>query len=291
MRPLVSPILEPPCSSELHADSIGPAADRQERRRWLLRVLGSAVVGPWTASVTVSSVALAHATRDESWVLRGERFWANGLLKLWNVTLDVQGVELWPASSPACIVMSNHGSLADVPILFSALPVVPGFLAKRELARIPFLSMALRAGGHVLVERTSRASATQAVKAAARKVREGQTIALFPEGTRGDGAALGPFKRGGFVLAKLAEVPVVPVAIRGSHAVLPPGSLLPNAGHVSVHFGKPILASDTKSLTSEQLLALVRARIAELSGLCPGEPPNTTSLGPVAHAVRLGQEH
>jgi 1-acyl-sn-glycerol-3-phosphate acyltransferase len=253
-------------------------------------LLGGLFIAPWTGLVTTSAVLMAKVTGEYSWVPAAERLWARGLLKAWNVDVEVVGGQGLNSTQPH-VIMSNHASHADVPILFQTLPVVPGFIAKRELDRIPFLSMALRAGGHVLVDRSSQASRTRALKTAAADVRGGKTIVIFPEGTRGDGKALGPFKKGGMVLAKLSRVPIVPVGIRGSHAILPRAGFVPRSGRVSVHIGEPIPPSVTSSLTAEDLLALVRERIAELCGFSAphssesAEPERSASLQEAGGAI------
>jgi 1-acyl-sn-glycerol-3-phosphate acyltransferase len=221
---------------------------------------------PWTALVTASAIALTKVTRSPSWVPESERLWARGLLWTWNVHVEMD----WPSDlDPAgpYVVMANHTSHVDVPILFMALPFVPGFVAKKELDRVPFLSMALRAGGHVLLDRSDRMSGMRALRSAAEQIRQGNTVAIFPEGTRGDGRSLRPFKKGGFLIAKKAAVPILPVGIRGSQSVLPRGAILPQPATVRVIVGRPILPSEARSLTVDELLACVRGRLAELSGV------------------------
>jgi 1-acyl-sn-glycerol-3-phosphate acyltransferase len=232
----------------------------------LLRGLFTA---PWTMGVTASSVLLTKLTGQDSWVPRGERFWAQGLLAAWNVRLESE----WPTDldlSKPYVVMANHTSYADVPILFTGLPFVPGFLAKKELDRVPFLSMALHAGGHVLLDRSDHVSAVRALRAVAEHVRSGKTVAVFPEGTRGDGRALLPFKRGGFLVAKKASVAILPVGIRGSREVLPRGRLLPSPSNVRLVAGQPIAAREVRALSMDELMRRVRASISELSGVSLG---------------------
>jgi 1-acyl-sn-glycerol-3-phosphate acyltransferase len=227
------------------------------------------LVTPWTALVTASAVSMARLSGEAEWIPRGERVWAKGLLCAWQVRLDVD----WPSGLDAAgpyVIMANHTSHLDVPVLFAGLPFVPGFVAKKELDHVPILSMALRAGGHVLLDRDDRSSARRALRAAATRIRQGQNLALFPEGTRGDGRTLLPFKRGGFLLAKTAGVPILPVGIRGSHRVLPRGRLVPSPERVTVRVGRPIGAGEVRGTRPEQLLERVRAQIGELCGVSAG---------------------
>jgi 1-acyl-sn-glycerol-3-phosphate acyltransferase len=222
-------------------------------------------VPPWTLLVTSSAIALAKLTRDPVWVQRGQRFWARGCLRACNVRVEVE----WPTDvdrTGPYIVMANHASYIDVPLLFMGLPFVPGFVAKQELGRVPVLSTALRAGGHVLLDRADGKSALRALRAAASRIRQGQTLAIFPEGTRGDGQALLPFKKGGFVLAKSAGVAILPVGIRGSHRVLARG--------------RPIASEEIRALSADALLTRVQAEIAELSGLRPALSSTSSAESP-----------
>jgi 1-acyl-sn-glycerol-3-phosphate acyltransferase len=163
--------------------------------------------------------------------------------------------------------MSNHASYADIVALFIALPMIPGFLAKRELMRVPFLAAALRAGGHVIVDRGRRDSARQAIESAAEQVREGKTVLIFPEGTRGDTDAIAAFKSGGFHLAKAAQVPIIPVGLRGTRAVGPKNTFLFWPGKVEVHIGAPVMPDEINARELQPLVEHVRREIAELSAM------------------------
>ena len=92
------------------------------------------------------------------------------------------------------VVVANHQSWVDVVVLFQSLPVIPGFMAKRELLRVPFLAAALRAGGHVVVDRQNHSSARKTLDGAAEQIRAGKSVLIFPEGTRQRTQAIGKFK-------------------------------------------------------------------------------------------------
>jgi len=238
-----------------------------------VRLARGLFVAPWTMFVTASGVLLAKMTGRAAWIPEAERFWARGLLRVWGVHVEVDWPHDFDPDGPY-VVMANHASHIDVPILFMALPFVPGFVAKKELDRVPFLSMALRAGGHVLLDRADRKSAIRALRSAAEQVRQGKTVVVFPEGTRGDGRALLPFKKGGFLIAKTADVAILPVGIQGSSSVLPRGASLPHSHVVHVRVGDPIDAHEVRSLNIGQLLSRVRSQITELSEASPRDTSN-----------------
>jgi len=220
--------------------------------------------------MVVLAVSLGVLLRDPELFRRMQRRWARGLVRVWGVSVEVHGAERMEATR-SYIVMSNHLSYVDIVVLFIALPIIPGFLAKRELTRVPFLSQALRSGGHVLIDRKQHSSAVQTLNDAADQVRGGKTVLIFPEGTRGDSDTVGSFKRGGFHLARTAGVPIVPVGLRGSRAVFPRGSLLVRPGKVEVHIGEPVTEERVVNEDINQLVAGVRREIMELSAMPPRE--------------------
>lgn len=204
--------------------------------------------------------------RDPGLFKRAQRTWGRGLLTFWGVSLGIHGAErLDPDRS--YVIMANHLSWADIVVLFVSLPVMPGFLAKKELDRIPFLSAALRWGGHVLVDRGKHTRAMQALSNAADQICDGKTVLIFPEGTRGSSDTIGAFKGGGFKLARAAKVAIVPVGIRGTRGVFPKESVLVRSGAIEVHIGEPFEYADYEGLAFSEVTAHIRAQIMELSAM------------------------
>ena len=216
------------------------------------------------------AIASSLLLRDPGFFRRMQRVWARGLTWFWGVDLTVYGAENMP-SGQSYVVMSNHASYADIVALFIALPAIPGFVAKRELMRVPFLAAALRAGGHVVIDRAQRNRARAALDSAASEVRAGRSVLIFPEGTRSDAESIGDFKSGGFHLAKSAGVPIIPVGLRGTGAVGPRHSMLFWPGKIEVHIGTPISPEQIAAQDLNALVRQVRWRIVELSALRPRE--------------------
>lgn len=228
-------------------------------------------LGVWTAFMVVLAVSASVLMRDPEIFRRAQRTWAGGLVRFWGVEVRVHGAPSVDTSQ-SYVVMANHLSYADIVALFLALPIIPGFLAKAELAKIPFLSQALRSGGHVVIERQQHASAMHTLDQAAAQIRGGKTVLVFPEGTRGRDDSIGDFKKGGFHLAKSAGVAILPVGLRGSRHVFARSSLLIRPGVIEVHIGDAISKEEVAIEDPGAMAQRVRAKIMELSAM-PARPP------------------
>jgi 1-acyl-sn-glycerol-3-phosphate acyltransferase len=192
-------------------------------------------------------------------VQRIARFWAQSLLWLAHIKVEVRGLEhLTPGET--YIYAANHRSQFDI---FALLQVLPGkfvWVAKKSLFRIPIFGLALTRMGSIPVDRENLQDAIRSLNLATNKVRAGCSMIVFPEGTRAGSRELLPFKKGVFIMALKAGQPVVPVAINGTMAIQPRGALALKPGPVQVVISPPIRPQNFKR--KEDLMALVREAIA-----------------------------
>jgi len=202
------------------------------------------------------------------------------LARLWSrVILGVPGVKLNVTMRARLepgrpyIFMPNHASMVDIWAVFVAIPASFRFIAKKQLSRIPLFGWAMAAGRFIFIDRQNALAARRSMDEAARRIRSGQSVVIFPEGTRTRTGRLGPFKKGGFHLAIDSGVAIVPVAIRGSHAVMPPGSPLIRAGTVTIEVDDPIPTDGLDTTERDALIQKVRGRIAAMLG----EPPESAA--------------
>jgi 1-acyl-sn-glycerol-3-phosphate acyltransferase len=182
------------------------------------------------------------------------RAWARVLLLGLGVRVDVEGASNLPRG-PA-VFAANHGSALDIPILFGYLPADFRFIHKRSLYLVPVLGWSLWVAGHVGIDRGNPFRARKSLEAAAQRIHHGTSVAVFPEGTRSPDAGVRPFKRGSFVLALEAGVPVVPVSLHGVKRVVPRGisTLRPGRVRLVIHPAVPTEgrgADDAASLAEE----------------------------------------
>ena len=233
---------------------------------WLRAVLNSLIFPLWTALCVSVALLAGWLTRDPLLFYRWQRGWARGLFKLCGIELEIRGAEHMKPDD-AYVIVANHASYMDIPALFASLPKLPQFMAKGELARIPFLGAALRAGRHILVNRGKHIGARRSLENEAEQLKTGAAILVFAEGTRSTGDAIGRFKSGAFRLAKLGQVQILPVGISGTRYVLPKHGRLIRAKRVSVHIAAPLSVAQVQDTALNELSERTRRLLAELSGL------------------------
>lgn len=142
------------------------------------------------------------------------------------------------AGSRTYVVMSNHQSHYDVPVLYYVLGGRMRMVAKKELFALPLFGRAMRDAGMIEVDRGNRQRALASLAAAKAQLAAGTHIFIAPEGTRSESGELLPFKKGGFVLALDMEAPILPITIKGTRDVLPSHGMFSRKGvevHVTIH--------------------------------------------------------
>src|SRR5713101_2146493 len=183
--------------------------------RTLWFVLNLFVYTVWYASKAVIAGLLRVPNRPGGVYDECARRWSKGILRAVGARVNVVGFNHVPADRPV-VYASNHQSWFDIWVLAAAIPTQMRFVSKRELSRIPILGRAMRAAGHIFIDRENRQKAFGAYDDAAQAIRNGISATVFPEGTRSRTGELLPFKKGPFVVAIAAQVPLVPVYCAGT---------------------------------------------------------------------------
>ncbi len=191
------------------------------------------------------------------------RFWG-WLISTWSgVQVRVEGLKQLDPSKPY-IFVANHQSQYDIFVLDGFFPMDFRWLAKKELFRLPFFGWAMLLAGSIPVDRSHGRQALKSLDEAAKRIAAGASVIIFPEGTRSPDGKLQPFKAGGMQLAIKSGVELVPMAISGTHEVLPKGKILSRPGKVVIRLGMPVDSRDYSTKDKQALAELLHDRVAFL---------------------------
>jgi 1-acyl-sn-glycerol-3-phosphate acyltransferase len=217
---------------------------------WIVVLLVTVIIGSF--GVILSILLPKHVIKYAS------RPWGYCIIRGCGIKVRIEGLDNIP--DEPCVLMYNHQSAIDIPFFCGFLPIEWRGIIKDEVAKIPFVGWVSRLTGQYFVARDGSKRDTEQVKNIAKQIRNGPPLILAPEGTRSPDGKLLPFQKGGFIIALLARVPVVPVVISGGHEIMPKGCLSIKPGTMTMKIFPPI---DVKNLPQgkagrEELESLVR---------------------------------
>ena len=233
--------------------------------QWIINCIRIALIFVWTAICAMVGIVLMLLLWNGSRVhyLTGYYLYAPGTLFLAGVRVTVSGLDNLNRNLPH-IFVSNHASHLDVVCIARVIPMGLFFIAKQELKRTPFLGQYMAVIGHIFVDRKNKDKALESLRLAGDKIKAGKDVITFPEGTRTKTGELMLFKRGSFMIAKDGGIPVMPIAVIGTRAILPSGGWMIRPGRVHIAIGKSIGVEEFAHLSVEQLADLARIRVDQL---------------------------
>jgi len=186
-------------------------------------------------------------------------WWGRAFVRFGGWKLRVEGMENLP--SGGAVLVANHQSVVDIPMLLAAFPRPVGFLAKRELGEIPLFGKAMAVAGNLFVDRDDPRDAVRMLREAGARLRDGRLVVVFPEGTRRGDGSIGEFQLGAFYLAQKSGSPVVPVYLDGGDRAIPKGGFLVRPAELLVRVLPPLSPGEGAGGPKERIAAAVRARI------------------------------
>ncbi len=187
---------------------------------------------------------------------RTAKVWADKILWIIGVKIETKGLENVNRHE-SYIFAANHSSLMDIPVLQSTIPVDFRIIYKKELEKVPIWGYGLKKSPYIGIIREDPREAMKSVEEAIESIKAGDSVLIYPEGTRSPDGELQEFKRGAFMMASRSGKPIIPVAILGSNKVLPNKKFELNPGKVRLVFGKPIFMEVTSREDERKLMEKV----------------------------------
>jgi 1-acyl-sn-glycerol-3-phosphate acyltransferase len=223
-------------------------------------LLGIAFLTLYVILIGLPVIAFSALTNSSNFLYSAGTWGIRATLKIIGVRVRAEGMENLP--SGVCIFAANHVSALDPPAALVGIPRRISFLAKKEVFKVPVVATAMRLTSIVPVDRAGREAALGSMDRAREVIQQGISFVVFPEGTRSADGRLRAFKKGTFVLAIQAGVPVVPVSILGSRPLMPKGKLAVRPGEIILRFGKPFDGAAYTMERRDELMARVQEAVA-----------------------------
>ena len=239
----------------------------------IARLRGIFLLAFWFSAIAIVApflLLLCRIFNNENLIYSPVRFFVRLGLALVNVRVEVNGIERLDPDQ-TYIFTPNHQSLIEVPLFVTYLGCNPAYLGKKEVFKYPIFGYGIRMVGVVPVDRSNSPAAVESAKVATENLKRGKSYVVYPEGTRSKDGRLLPFKKGAFMMAIDAGVPVVPISVSGATRIMPKGQvkIFPSTVRLTIH--EPI---DTKEYTKETIAELMKkTQERVLSMLSPDELP------------------
>ncbi|HSB08821.1 MAG TPA: lysophospholipid acyltransferase family protein [Blastocatellia bacterium] len=243
----------------------------------MARLRGFFLLAFWFVSIALVApflIGLVLITKNENLIYSPVRVFVRAGLAMVGVQVAVNGLERLDPNQ-TYIFTPNHQSLIEVPLWVAYLGRNIAYLGKKEVFKYPIFGYGIRLVGVVPVDRSNSAAAVESAKLATENLKRGKSYVVYPEGTRSKDGGLLPFKKGAFMMAIDAGVPVVPITISGATKIMPKGQIkiFPSTVRVTIH--EPISTvgyskdniGELMEKTREKVFSALGEDEAELTGL------------------------
>lgn len=187
--------------------------------------------------------------------------WGRGLLRAVPARLRIVGERDFDRRQPY-IVVSNHLSLMDIPILYGWLDLDLKWVMKKELRKVPMIGGGCAMLGHIFLDRGNHQAAVEELQQVKDRLLPGTSILFFPEGTRSRSGELQAFKLGAFRMARDIDLPILPITLKGADRILPPDNIQLRPGTATMIIHPPIPVEEVRANEPEALRDRARAIIA-----------------------------
>jgi len=204
-------------------------------------------------------------------------YWLGGIgchlgLTVAGIKVEVRGLEFLNPNQNY-LFLANHQSYCDPLAIISTIPLNIRLILKKELQQIPLLGIIMNKGGFIFINRRKRIESFKNMANMVDQLQQGYSFLIYPEGARTRTGHLGSFKKGVFALAINSKVPIIPITVSGSYAIMPPSSFLIKSGTIKLTINQPILTTDFHLKDRHLLMNQVRETI--IKNLQTPEKPNS----------------
>ncbi|NBC18677.1 MAG: Asp-tRNA(Asn)/Glu-tRNA(Gln) amidotransferase subunit GatC [Bacteroidetes bacterium] len=264
--------------------SRGRPSVRFGTRLWFLWFgLVAAVVTIPASIVQVTTNAFSPTARNFK---RWATIWGRLILGATGVRVELEHATPLDPDEPY-VFIANHQNTLDILSLAGWLPYPFGYVAKAELSKVPLLGFALRHSASVLIDRSDPRKSLESLKEGAARIRAGNSVLIYPEGQRTYEPQLHPFKKGAFLLAAEAGVPIVPVTVRNAYQCMDERRYVGRPGTIRITLGTPIPTAELRRRDIPALIDTVRkqmeAALSDYAPTTPVEPPGSPLVERATH--------
>jgi 1-acyl-sn-glycerol-3-phosphate acyltransferase len=232
------------------------------------RLRGIFLLAFWFTSIALIApflIALVLITKNENLLYSPVRLFIRAGLVMSGVRVEVEGLDRLDPDQ-TYIFTPNHQSLIEVPLWVAYLGRNIAYLGKKEVFKYPIFGYGIRLVGVVPVDRSNSPAAVESAKLATENLRRGKSYVVYPEGTRSKDGGLLPFKKGAFMMAIDAGVPIVPITISGATKIMPKAQIkiFPSTVRVTIH--EPISTAGYSKENIAELIARTREKVFSALG-------------------------
>lgn len=197
------------------------------------------------------------------------RAWGRMMCWLLFIKVKISGLENLKKDQ-SYVFVCNHQNIYDIFVVYGWLPLFFKWLMKAELRKLPFLGKACEAAGHIFVNRANARESHKSLEVARKRLQNGVSMVVFPEGTRSIDGKIGKFKRGAYQIASELNLPIVPMTLNGAYERLPKGAFLVEPGVIELIIHAPISWETTDENAQRTMMQVSREIIQAARRELPG---------------------
>jgi 1-acyl-sn-glycerol-3-phosphate acyltransferase len=245
----------------------GVCSHSDKRHGWLSRLRSYFILDPliWLYTVVLGVLSLPTSLFSNSGRIQHDfaRFWSWLIMKTILSPVTVTGLDKIDTNK-AHVYAVNHASALDIPVLYVYLPFQFRIVFKKELLKYPIVGWHLKRSGQVCIDQQNPAGSIGSIRSALKSLKKDMPLVIFPEGGRSKDGDIKPFMSGAFFLAIKSQVDVVPVALVGTHDLLPMDTYHIKCQPLEMRVGEPISTAGLRLHDMEALSAKVQRAMEEL---------------------------